>query len=144
MRRQTSKDCVHTQADLELALARGDGRDPVAAAQLLALDLQLEARSRSAAARRATCVRAKSQKKASTATAPRKNGHDGGPPGKRSEQQPEAGDDRRGRPTPATTKAGAAQPPSVRPVDVRRDCGPGSRPGGKWGWPSRATAIERA
>ena len=46
--------------------------------------------------------------------------------------------------TPATTKAGAAQPPSVRPVDVRRDCGPGSRPGGKWGWPSRATAIERA
>ena len=46
--------------------------------------------------------------------------------------------------TPATTKAGAAQPPSVRPVEVRRDCGPGSRPGGKWGWPSRATAIERA
>jgi hypothetical protein len=32
----------------------------------------------------------------------------------------------------------------VRPVAVRRDCGPGSRPGGKWGWPSRATAIERA
>jgi hypothetical protein len=45
---------------------------------------------------------------------------------------------------PATTKAGTAHPPRARPVDVRRDWGPGSRPGGKWGWPSRVTAIDRA
>ena len=88
-------------------------------------------------------MRAKSQKKPSTATAPTRKGHSGGPPGSDPSSSPKPATIAAAT-TPATTKAGAAQPPSVRPVDVRRDWGPGSRPGGKWGWPSRATAIERA
>ena len=88
-------------------------------------------------------VRAKSQKKPSTTTAPTRKGHSGGPSGSDASSTPK-------RATivaatiPATTKAGAAQPPKVRPVAARRDWGPGSRPAGRWGWPSRATAIERA
>jgi hypothetical protein len=88
-------------------------------------------------------ARAKSQKKASTAAAPMKNGHEGGPSGSDPSSSPKPTTIAAAT-TPAATKAGAAQPPSVRPVAARRDWGPGSRPGGKWGWPSRATAIERA
>ena len=77
-------------------------------------------------------MRAKSQKKASTATAPTRNGHSGGPSGSDASTTPKSATI--AAPTmPATTKAGAAHPPIERPAERRRDCGPGSCPGGRWG-----------
>ena len=116
------------QADLELALPRGDHRDAVAAAQLLALDLELEARG--VARPRAAPHRAREE--------PEEGEHGDGADEERPRAagRPEAtraaGRSRRRSPlptTPATTKAGAAQPPSERPVERPARLRPGLAPG---------------
>ncbi len=87
-------------------------------------------------------MRANAQKKTSTAAAPMKNGHVGGPSDSEPSSRPKPASSA-AKTTPPSANAGAAQPPTLRPIRPRRDCGPGSRPGGRWGWSSRAAAIER-